>query len=119
VCNQQEFQRPQLRPDSPVKYPSLYLYMPATPPLTFLAKAEFCLKIFRRRYHFRRLFVPLLREENSVLSDTGIIRTDIEWALKLPLKVDALKALEICRKARYEHEIIQKDVKIQHQRNKD
>lgn len=100
MCNQQEFHRPRLRPDTPVKPPELDLYMPATPPLAFIATLEFWIKIFRRRYHFRRLFVPLLDEEDRTLSDIGFERTDIQWALKLPLKVDALKALEVCRKGR-------------------
>ncbi|MFC4259685.1 hypothetical protein ACFOZ5_11655 [Marinobacter lacisalsi] len=98
--NQSEFQRPQLSPDSPVKPPELDLYMPATPPLAFLENVAFWLRIFRRRHHFRRLFVPLLREEDRILSDIGVNRSDIEWALALPLKIDALKALQACRKAR-------------------
>lgn len=100
MCNQQEFRRPQLLPDSPVKPPELDLYMPATPPLAFMATLEFWIKVFRRRHHFRRLFVPLLDEDDRILSDIGFERTDIQWALKLPLKVNALKALEACRTAR-------------------
>ncbi len=98
--NQQDFRRPQLQPDSPVKPPELDLYMPATPPLAFMATLEFWVKICRRRYHFRRLFLPLLDEDDQILSDIGFERTDIQWALKLPLKMDALKALEACRRAR-------------------
>lgn len=107
MCNQKPCQRPQLRPDSPVYPPKLGLYMPATPPLASLAKVEFWLKIFRRRHHFRRLFVPLLKEDDLTLSDIGFNRTDIEWALELPLTVDALKALQACRKANEEHEVLQ------------
>lgn len=106
MCNQPEFQRPQLSPDSPVKPPELDFYMPATPPLAFLEKVAFWLRIFRRRHHFRRLFVPLLEEEDLILSDIGFNRSDIEWALELPLKIDALKALEACRKAREESEVL-------------
>ncbi|MGM0570230.1 hypothetical protein [Marinobacter sp.] len=87
-----------------MKPPTLDLYMPATPPLALLAKADFWLKIMWRRHHFRRLFVPLLEEEDLILSDIGLNRTDIEWALELPLRVDALKALEACRKARGIHD---------------
>lgn len=100
MSNQQEFRRPQLPPDSPAKPPELELYMPATPPLDFLATVEFWIRIFRRRHHFRRLFRPLLNEDDQILSDIGFERTDIQWALELPLKVDALKALEACRRAR-------------------
>lgn len=100
MCNQQEFQRPQLLPDSPVKPPELDLYMPATPPLAFMATVEFWLKVIRRRHHFRSLFIPLLKEEDEILSDIGFERRDIQWALEQPLKVDALKALEACRNAR-------------------
>lgn len=110
MCSQQEFRRPQLLPDSPVEPPKLDLYMPATPPLAFMAKLEFWLKIFRRRRHFRRLFMPLLREEDLILSDIGFNRTDIQWALKLPLEVDALKALEACRKTREENEMLRGQV---------
>lgn len=69
-----------------------------TPPFLAVALLEFWIKIFRRRHHFRRLFVPLLEENDRTLSDIGFERKDIQWALKLPLKVDALKALEVCRK---------------------
>lgn len=105
MCSQQEFRRPQLLPDSPVKPPKLEMYMPATPPLAFMATVEFWIRVFRRRHHFRRLFLPLLKEEDQILSDIGFERKDIQWALRLPLKVDALKALEACRKARRESEM--------------
>ena len=100
MCKQQEIRRPRLSPDAPVKPPELALYMPATPPLALMATLEFWIKIFRRRYHFRRLFVPLLEEDDRTLSDIGFERADIHWALTRPLKVDALKALEVCRAAR-------------------
>lgn len=105
MSHYQEFRRPQLRPDSPVKPPELELYMPATPPLAFMATVEFWIKVIRRRHHFRRLFLPLLKEEDQILTDIGFERTDIQWALALPLRVDALKALEACRKARREAEL--------------
>jgi len=100
MSHYQDFRRPQLRPDAPAKPPELELYMPATPPLAFMATVEFWVRIFRRRHHFRRLFLPLLKEDDEMLADIGFERTDIQWALKLPLKVDALKALEACRRAR-------------------
>lgn len=104
MCIEHEFHRPQLRPDCPVKPTELDLYMPATPPLACLALVEFWLKNFRRRHHFRRLFMPLLEERDLILSDIALNRTDIEWALGLPLKIDALRALEVCRKKREESE---------------
>lgn len=100
MCIQQEFRRPKLLPDSPTKPPELDLYMPATPSLAFMAKLEFWFRIYRRRHHFRRLFVPLLDNDDRILSDIGFERVDIQWALELPLKIDALKALEACREAR-------------------
>ncbi|MFL1466620.1 hypothetical protein ACQUWM_13745 [Marinobacter sp. DUT-3] len=102
MCNYQEFRRPSLRPDAPKQPPSLDFYMPATPPLAFMATLEFWVRIFRRRHHFRRLFVPLLEENDQILSDIGYERVDIQWALELPLKIDALKALAACRRARGE-----------------
>ncbi|MFL1454016.1 hypothetical protein ACJO5Y_06195 [Marinobacter sp. GN3S48] len=74
--------------------------MPATPPPAFMATLEFWVRIFRRRHHFRRLFVSLLEENGQILSDIGYERGDIQWALGLPLKIDALKALAACRRAR-------------------
>ena len=100
MSHYQDFRRPQLRPDAPAKPPELELYMPAPPPLAFMATVEFWVRIFRRRHHFRRLFLPLLKEDDEILADIGFERTDIQWALNLPLKIDALKALEACRRAR-------------------
>lgn len=105
MCNYQEFRRPSLRPDAPKQPPSLDFYIPATPPLAFMATLEFWVRIFRRRHHFRRLFVPLLEENDQILSDIGYERVDIQWALELPLKVDALRALAACRRAREEGEV--------------
>lgn len=100
MCNYQEFHRPSVTPDTPRQPPDLDLYMPATPPLALMATLEFWVGINRRRHHFRRLFVPLLEENDQILSDIGFERRDIQWALELPLKVDALKALAACRRAR-------------------
>ncbi len=95
-----ELPRTALSPDEPRQPPSLDFYMPATPPLALIAKLEFWVGIYRRRYHFRRLFVPLLKENDQMLEDIGFERADIKWALKLPLKIDALKALADCRRVR-------------------
>ena len=59
----------------------------------FLARRPLKLQNFR-------LFLPLLKEDDEILTDIGFERTDIQWALNLPLKIDALKALEACRRAR-------------------
>jgi len=102
MCNRQDVSRPIVHPDTPAQPPELEFYMPATPSVAFMAKLEFWLKIVRRRHHFRRLFVPLLKEDDEILSDIGYERKDIQWALTLPLKFDALKALEACRMTRRE-----------------
>ncbi|AZT82468.1 hypothetical protein EHN06_02330 [Marinobacter sp. NP-4(2019)] len=95
-----ELRRTTLSPDEPRQPPDLDFYMPATPPLALIAKLEFWVEIYRRRHHFRRLFEPLLKENDQILSDIGFERADIKWALKLPLKIDALKALSDCRRVK-------------------
>ena len=75
MSHYQKFHRPQLRPDSPPKPPELEVYMPATPPLAFMAAIEFWVRIFRRRHHFRRLFLPLLKEDDEILADIGFERS--------------------------------------------
>ncbi|WP_328186615.1 hypothetical protein [Marinobacter sp. OP 3.4] len=97
------FQRPQPTPESPRKPPRLDLYMPATPPLASLSVLEFWVRMVWRRLRFRRRSAPLLKASDTVLQDVGLDRSDIEWALKLPLKVDALKALARCRRARRQY----------------
>lgn len=95
------FTRPEPVLDAPKVPPRLDLYMPATPPLGLLAVFEFWVHVYRRRACFRRLFRPLLEETDQILADIGYHRKDIEWAMSLPLKADALKSLERCRQARY------------------
>ncbi|MFL1405312.1 hypothetical protein ACJO2E_08215 [Marinobacter sp. M1N3S26] len=97
------FQRPQPTPESPRKPPRLDLYMPATPPLASLSVLEFWVRMVWRRLRFRHRSAPLLKASDTVLQDVGLERSDIEWALNLPLKVDALKALARCRRARRQH----------------
>lgn len=97
-----DFIRPEPVLDSPRKPPNLELYMPATPPLGVLSVIEFWLHIYWRRAHFRRLFRPLLAESDCLLADIGFHREDVEWAMTLPLRADALKALNACRQARQE-----------------
>ncbi|MEX0606321.1 MAG: hypothetical protein WD623_17090 [Marinobacter sp.] len=98
--NANEFHRPTVRPDAPKLPPQPELLMPAMPPLKLLAVLEFWLHIYFRRRHFKKLFEALTQETDHTLSDIGYCRTDINWALNLPLKIDALKALEACRKER-------------------
>lgn len=84
-----------------VKYPPQpRISMPAMPPLKLIALLEFWAKMALRRYHFKRLFLPLLQESDDLLDDIGFKEEEILWARQLPLKVDALKALELCRKER-------------------
>ena len=80
------------------KYPQVIA--PAMPPLHLIAHVEFWLHVIKRRYHFKRLFKPLLGEVDTVLEDLGYRRGDIIWALDLPLRTDALKALESKKTAR-------------------
>ena len=95
-----KFRGPVVEPES-VKYPPQpRISMPAMPPLKLIALLEFWAKVVLRRYHFKRLFLPLLQDSDDLLDDIGFRTEEILWALQLPLKVDALKALEICRKER-------------------
>ena len=95
-----KFRGPFVEPEC-VKYPPQpTISMPAMPPLRLLALFEFWAKMALRRHHFKRLFLPLLEESNELLDDIGFRKEEIIWALGLPLRVDALKALEVCRKER-------------------
>ena len=95
-----EFRRPAIQPDAPKIPPQPEFNMPAMPPLKLLAVLDFWRHIYFRRRHFRKLFEALTQETDQTLNDIGYCREDINWALSLPLKVDALKALEACRTAR-------------------
>lgn len=95
-----KFRGPVVKPES-VKYPPKpSISMPAMPPLRLIALLEFWAKMALRRHHFKKLFVPLLDESEDLLEDIGFRKEEILWALGLPLRVDALKALEVCRKER-------------------
>lgn len=94
------FQGPLVEPDCPKFPPKLDLYMPATPPIRTLALLEFWVYVLSRRHHFKKLFKPLLQQPDEMLEDIGFSREEINWALQLPLKIDALKALEACRRER-------------------
>ncbi len=95
-----QFRRPDPVPDAPEQPPSLDFYMPVTPSLALMATLEFWVSVYLRRHHFRELFRPFLEEDDQIIADLGFEKADIQWALELPLKVDALKALEACRRAR-------------------
>lgn len=92
--------RPQPVADEPTPPPELDFYMPAMPPLGLIAAVEHWWHVYRRRRQFRRRILPLLAHDDHILEDMGHRRDDILWASRLPLKVDALKALEECRALR-------------------
>lgn len=95
-----KFRGPVVKPEC-VKYPPQpRILMPAMPPLKLIALLEFWAKMALRRYHFKRLFLPLLQESDEFLDDIGFRKQEVFWAIQLPLKVDALKALEVCRRER-------------------
>lgn len=74
-------------------------YMPAMPPLGLAATLKTTWQAWRRRRRFRQHVLPLLTHDDTILRDMGYQRSDIEWALRLPLRQDALKALEQLRNA--------------------
>lgn len=97
----QPFQHPVSDDDNaPPSPPKLTLYMPATPPLGLIHVLELWWWRYRRRRQFRQYFAELLSHDDHILEDMGHRRSDILWASELPLKVDALKALQE-RQARY------------------
>ncbi|MCC5859552.1 MAG: DUF1127 domain-containing protein [Ectothiorhodospiraceae bacterium] len=49
---------------------------------------------YRRRQRFRSNVRALLEHEDTLLRDLGYRREDLYWALRLPLRVDAVRALE-------------------------
>lgn len=80
--------------DKPTPPPRPDFYMPAMPPLGLIYAIELWWWTYRRRRQFRRRFLPLLAHDDHILEDMGHHRSDILWASRLPLKVDALQALE-------------------------
>nr|WP_300314812.1 hypothetical protein [Halomonas sp.] len=84
--------------DAPPSPPErLDYYMPATPPLGLIHALEYWWWTYRRRRHFRRSVQPLLEYDDALLADMGFRHGDLVWALRLPLKEDALSALSTCR----------------------
>ncbi|MCH4564150.1 hypothetical protein MKP05_13615 [Halomonas sp. EGI 63088] len=92
--------RPRVVADKPAPPPAPDFYMPAMPPLGLITAVEHWWHVYRRRRQFRRRFLPLLAHDDHILEDMGHHRDDILWASRLPLQVDALKALEECRALR-------------------
>jgi len=70
------------------------------PPLKLRTLFELWTKMVLHRRHFKKLFVPLLQESDDFLDDIGYRKEEVLWALRLPMKIDASKALEACRKDR-------------------
>ncbi|MBT2772626.1 hypothetical protein J7J47_10325 [Halomonas sp. ISL-60] len=84
----------------PPKPPQLHFYMPAMPSMRLIRALDMGWWHYRRRWLFRRHIVPLLDYDDHVLCDIGHCREDILWASQLPLKVDAIQALEARQKKR-------------------
>ena len=55
---------------------------------------KFWADAIHRRREFKRAFLPLLKERDQILSDIGYQRRDINHALALPLREDALNYVE-------------------------
>lgn len=87
-------QDPLRRPESDEPPPRPEFYMPAMPPLGLIHALEHWWWAYRRRRRFRRHVQPLLAQDDARLESRGHCRADLLWALRLPLKVDAQRALE-------------------------
>ncbi|SFH27481.1 hypothetical protein [Modicisalibacter xianhensis] len=81
----------------PCTSPQPEFSMPAMPPLGLITALENRWYAWQRRRIFRRYILPLLTYDDHILEDMGHHRSDIEWALRLPLREDALAALELQR----------------------
>lgn len=55
---------------------------------------------YSRRQQFRRMAESLLREKDDTLSDLGYDRHDLEGALHLPIRNDAMQYIEARRSKR-------------------
>lgn len=93
---------PRRRPedDEPKPPPQPDFYMPAMPPLGLIHALEHWWWAYRRRRRFLRHIQPLLAQDDAQLASRGHRRADLQWALRLPLKVDAQRALEERRTSR-------------------
>jgi hypothetical protein len=55
---------------------------------------------YSRRQQFRRMAESLLKEKDDTLSDLGYDRHDLEGALHLPIRNDAMQYIEARRSRR-------------------
>ena len=55
---------------------------------------------YSRRQQFRRMAESLLKEKDDTLSDLGYDRHDLEGALHLPIRNDAMQYIEAHRSRR-------------------
>lgn len=55
---------------------------------------------YARRQKFRRMAQSLLKEKDNTLSDLGYERLDLEGALHLPIRNDAMQYIEARRSKR-------------------
>lgn len=58
------------------------------------------LERYSRRQQFRRMARSLLRERDATLADLGYERHDLEGALHLPMRTDAMQYIEARRSKR-------------------
>lgn len=93
ICRSEAPQnRPAPRPD---------FYMPAMRPLGMTRAVERWVALYRQRRRFRRRFLPLLAYGDRIVQDMGYYRDDILAVLRLPLRVDALQALQVLQERRH------------------
>ena len=59
----------------------------------FVDAAFEAVSTWRQRRDARDAFVGLLHQDDRILADIGVLRDEIEWAARLPLDVDAARAL--------------------------
>lgn len=75
-------------------------YMPAMPPRGLIHAVKRWVSLHRQRRHVRRRFLPLLAYGDRIVEDMGYHREDILSVLRLPLRVDALQALQALQERR-------------------
>ncbi|MDN3517587.1 hypothetical protein QWY84_08200 [Aquisalimonas lutea] len=92
MSNANPIRRCEVPQNRPASMPDFY--MPAMPPLGLIRAIERWVALYRQRRRFRRRFLPLLAQSDRILEDMGYRREDILWALRLPLRVDARRALQ-------------------------
>jgi len=83
--------------ERPPEPPQLAFYLPATPPMGLIRALDRGWWRCQRRWLFRRHILPLVAYGKHLEQALGYRGEDILWASKLPLKVDAIQALEARR----------------------